>query len=223
MAFESVRGYVGLASGLTELTRARALEAARGLLTLPAAGIASGSKVAVQAGALADELFTAAAANRSDLKALVRSEVDIAITRLGLVPSQRLDDVQAEAARLRAEVAALRADRASASTSTSAPRTSTSTPAAKPAKTARKAQSARPVKKAQSAVKKAQSTRPVKKAQSAVKKAQSARPVKKAQSAVKKAQSARPVKKAQSAAKKTAKSTTPRRRTATTRARPANA
>jgi hypothetical protein len=208
MAFESVRGYVGLASGLTELTRARALEAARGLLTLPAAGIASGSKVAVQAGALADELFTAAAHNRSDLKALVRSEVDIAITRLGLVPSQRLDDVQAEAARLRAEVATLRADRASASASTTAPRTSTvSTPPAKPAKTARKAQSARPVKKAQSAAKKAQS----------------ARPVKRAQSAAKKAQSARPVKKAQSAAKKAAKATAPRRTTATTRARPANA
>ena len=50
MGFESVKGYVQLASGLTELTRSRATEAAHGLLSLPAAGIATGSKVAVQAG-----------------------------------------------------------------------------------------------------------------------------------------------------------------------------
>ena len=108
MVFEAVRGYVELASGLTELTRARALEAAQGLLSLPMAGIATGSKVAGQAGALADELMAAAAANRSNLTALVRSEVDVAVTRLGLVPAQKLHDAQAESARLRAEVARLR-------------------------------------------------------------------------------------------------------------------
>jgi len=108
MVFESVRGYVELASGLTDLTRARAREAAHGLLTLPVAGIATGTKVAAQAGALADELLSTAAANRSDLRTLVRSEVDVAITRLGLVPAQKLEDAQAEAARLRAEVARLR-------------------------------------------------------------------------------------------------------------------
>ena len=32
MAFESVRGYVQLASGLGELTRARAMDVAQGLL-----------------------------------------------------------------------------------------------------------------------------------------------------------------------------------------------
>ena len=35
MALESIRGYVQLASGMGELTRARAMEAARGLLSLP--------------------------------------------------------------------------------------------------------------------------------------------------------------------------------------------
>jgi hypothetical protein len=110
MVFESVRGYVELASGLTELTRARALEAAQGLLSLPASGIATGGKVASQAGALADELMVAAAANRSNLKALVRSEVDVAITHLGLglVPAAKLYEAQAESARLRAEVSRLR-------------------------------------------------------------------------------------------------------------------
>jgi hypothetical protein len=104
MAFESVRGYIELASGLGELTRARAVEAAQGLLSLPAAG----GKVAGQAGALAEELLATAAANRSNLTELVRSEVDVAITRLGLVPAQKLEEAQAEAARLRSEVARLR-------------------------------------------------------------------------------------------------------------------
>jgi len=107
MIFESVRGYVELASGLGELTRARAMEVAQGLLSLPAAGIETGSKVAVQAGALADELMATAVANRSNLQSLVRSEVDVAVTRLGLVPVQQLEEAQAEVARLRAEVARL--------------------------------------------------------------------------------------------------------------------
>ena len=38
MVFEVVRGYVQLASGLSELTRARATEVARGLLSLPQHG-----------------------------------------------------------------------------------------------------------------------------------------------------------------------------------------
>lgn len=119
MAFESVRGYVELASGLTDLTRARAKEAAQGLLSLPAAGITSGGKMAVQASALADELLAAAAANRQNLTKLVRTEVDLAISRIGLVSVQQLEEAQAEAARLRAEVTRLR----SASAKTSAPKT----------------------------------------------------------------------------------------------------
>src|SRR5665647_2835370 len=105
MGFESVRAYVQLASGLGDLTRARAMEAAQGLLSLPAASIASGTRVASQASALADELLAAATANRSYLQTMVRSEVDVAITRLGLVPVQKLEAAQAEAAGLREEVA----------------------------------------------------------------------------------------------------------------------
>ena len=109
MVFESVRGYVQLASGLTELTRARATEAANGLLSLQGAGMESGSKLAVQVSALAEELLAAATANRHNLTALVRSEVDAAVNRIGLVPAEQLQDSQAEVAALRAELAALRA------------------------------------------------------------------------------------------------------------------
>lgn len=138
MVFESVRGYVELASGLGDLTRARALEAAQGLLSLPAVGIATGSKVAVQASTLADELLAAAAANRSNLTALVRSEVDIAITALGLVPAQRLADAQAEAQRLRSEVARLRSA-SSTESSSAAAGGSTVKKAAKPRSAVKKA------------------------------------------------------------------------------------
>lgn len=107
MSFESFRGYVQLASGLGELTRARAMEAAQGLMSMPGVSVATG-KFAVQVGALAEELLAAATTNREHLTTLVRGEVDAAVTRLGLVPAEKLEEAQAEAARLRAEVAALR-------------------------------------------------------------------------------------------------------------------
>ncbi len=114
MVFESVRGYVQLASGLSEVTRARATEAAHGLLSLQGSGIETGGKLAVQVSALAEELLAAATANRHNLTALVRSEVDAAINRMGLVATEKLQESQAESARLRAEVAALRSASSSA-------------------------------------------------------------------------------------------------------------
>ena len=107
MSFESFRGYVQLASGLGELTRARATEAAQGLLSLPGVGATTG-KFTVQVSALAEELLAAAAANREHLTTLVRHEVEAAVTRLGLVAAEKLEESRAEVARLRAEVAALR-------------------------------------------------------------------------------------------------------------------
>lgn len=108
MSFESVRPYVQLASGLSELAQARAMEAAQGLLTLPGVGMATGAKVASQAIDLADVMFATAAASRSNLTSLVRREMEVAITAVGLVPLQKLEEVQQEAARLRAENAQLR-------------------------------------------------------------------------------------------------------------------
>jgi hypothetical protein len=129
MGFESVRGYVQLASGLGELTRARATEAAHGLLTLPGVGIATGKVAAAQVGALAEELLAAATTNRENLTALVRSEVDAAVTRLGLVSAEKLSEARAEAAQLRAEVAELRL--ATAAKKTAAKKTPAATTVAK--------------------------------------------------------------------------------------------
>jgi polyhydroxyalkanoate synthesis regulator phasin len=132
MVFEVVRGYIQLASGLSDVTRARATEVAQGLLSLPATGVATGGQVAVQVGALAEELLAAAATNRQNLAALVRSEVDAAVTRLGLVSAEKLDESQAEVARLRAEVADLRSA-SSKEKSTAAKATATKTAAKKAA------------------------------------------------------------------------------------------
>jgi polyhydroxyalkanoate synthesis regulator phasin len=107
MSFESVRGYFQLASGLGELTRARATEAAQGMLSLPGVGVATG-KLAVQVSALAEELLAAAKTNREHLTTLVRSEVEVAVTRLGLGTAEKLEESRAEVSRLRAEVASLR-------------------------------------------------------------------------------------------------------------------
>ena len=106
MVFELVRGYVQLASGLSELTRVRATELAQGLLSLPA--VATGGQMATQVGALAEELLASAESNRQNLATLVHSEVDAAVTRLGLVSAEKLEESQAETARLRAELAQLR-------------------------------------------------------------------------------------------------------------------
>ena len=79
MAFESVRSYIQLASGLGEMTRARAMEAAQGLLSLP--GADEVTRRAVQASTLADQLLEAARANRANLLALVQHEVESALKR----------------------------------------------------------------------------------------------------------------------------------------------
>jgi hypothetical protein len=110
MAFESVRGYVQLATGLGDLTRARATEAAQGLLSLPnAASGGAPARVAGQVSSLADELLAAATTNRENLLTLVRSEIDAAVLRLGLARASELEAAQERISVLRSQVAELRA------------------------------------------------------------------------------------------------------------------
>jgi len=103
--------------------------------------------MASQAATLTEELLAAAAANRSDLTTLVRAEVDTAImTRLGLVPVQKFEEVQAEAARLRAENARLRSESSQAAAPKSAAKK-----AAAPKSAAKKAAAPRGTKTAKAA------------------------------------------------------------------------
>lgn len=107
MAFESVRGYVQLASGLGELTMAKAMEAAQGLLSLPGAdGV---TRKVVQASTLAEELLDVAQSNRANLVALVQGEVESALKRADVVRVADLDAARATLTTVTKELADLKA------------------------------------------------------------------------------------------------------------------
>ncbi|MGL5931156.1 MAG: hypothetical protein ACRCY8_19675 [Dermatophilaceae bacterium] len=92
MVKRSIQGYVELASGVGELTRSKAVEAAHELLAL-AGSDASRKKAAKQAGKLADDLLSAAEQNRRQVVSLVQREVDAALGRVDL--ARVLAEVQA--------------------------------------------------------------------------------------------------------------------------------
>ncbi|MBD3784723.1 MAG: histone H1-like repetitive region-containing protein [Micrococcales bacterium] len=117
MAKRSIRAYVELASGLGEMTRARAVEAAQEILTL-AGSSGSAAKVSKQAEKLAGDLLKAAEQNRAQVAGLVQREVESALERVDV--GRMLTEVQslgASVAGLAARVdelarsAGLRADR----------------------------------------------------------------------------------------------------------------
>ena len=107
MAFESVRSYVQLASGLGEMTRARALDAAQGLLSLP--GADEVTRRAAQASALADQLLEAAKANRASLLELVRHEVESALRTADVARVAELEAAKTTITALSKELGELRA------------------------------------------------------------------------------------------------------------------
>jgi hypothetical protein len=110
MAMDGLRGYVQLASGLAETSKAKATEAASALLALTGglSSARSGKDVQVQVQDLAEELLAAAAANRRSLIALIRSEVERAMARAPIPPDE-LDRARAAMAKLSADVEELRA------------------------------------------------------------------------------------------------------------------
>src|SRR6476469_4736111 len=91
-----LKGYVQLAGGMTQLSRQRALEVARQLVSgmpvsaaLPSA--ASAEEIAARASALADELLTAGRQNRALLADIVRAEVENVVAKLGLTGREELE------------------------------------------------------------------------------------------------------------------------------------
>ena len=99
-----IQGYVELASGLGEMTKGAARDAAAELVALTNNDL-SPKKVTKQASKLADELIAAANTNRRNLVALVRSEVDRAVGRLDVnTLQQELAQVSATVHSLRSQV-----------------------------------------------------------------------------------------------------------------------
>lgn len=138
---DALRGYVQLATGLGEVTVAKAREAAAALLSqgldlekvpdvpgkdsaVDAAKVAAG-----QVQALTDNLLEQSSQNRELMVGLVRTEVDRAAGRLGFVREEELAAVRRHVSRLETQLAEVRAqvmgDGAAAAPAASAPAAAT--------------------------------------------------------------------------------------------------
>lgn len=113
---DALKGYLQLASGLTEVTKARATAAARALA-------AQGEATASQVGALADELLASSRNNRDAVREIVRGEVERAVRGLGLATAAEVRDLADRLFRL---------ERLGAQTSTRSGRSTTEPPAGRP-------------------------------------------------------------------------------------------
>ena len=108
VVLDAVRGYLQLASGLTEVTRQRATATAKSLLTGSPTGMgqlamdqaAKGQAAVAQIAALADEIVATSRANRELLVGLIRAEVDRAVGGLGLVTQDDFGALQRKVDRL---------------------------------------------------------------------------------------------------------------------------
>jgi len=85
MVMDAVRGYVQLASGLTEVTKQKAQAAAKALLQQTGA-----DALTSRASELADEIVATSKSNRQLLQAIVANEVEGAVARLGFVRSEEV-------------------------------------------------------------------------------------------------------------------------------------
>jgi len=130
---DAIKGYLELATGLTEVTRQRARTAAKAL-------VAQGEATAGQVQSLTDDLVSQSKANREAVTALVRFEVEKALGRVGLVSKDEVDALQARIKVLEGELRKTR----SGSTATKAPATKAAAKKAPAKKAAKKA----PAKKA---------------------------------------------------------------------------
>lgn len=134
---DAVKGYLALASGLTEVTKQRAVSAAKAL-------VAQGGAAAGQVTALADDLVAQSQSNRDAVTALVRFEVDKALGRVGLASAEEVTELNARVRSLEAELRRASGSDAAAKTGAAAmqpaanpPQAAAKTPAAKaPAKKA---------------------------------------------------------------------------------------
>ena len=102
MVLEGLRGYVQLASGLTDVTRERAKTAARALVAQSEAVVPA--HVRAQVSSLTDELLATSKTNRNLLMGLVRGEVERSVARLGLVSVTEVEAANRRADRLEVRV-----------------------------------------------------------------------------------------------------------------------
>jgi polyhydroxyalkanoate synthesis regulator phasin len=93
MVKDALRGYLALASGVTEVTAARARSAARVV-------VEQGEATAGQVTALAEDLVATSRRNREGLVLIIRHEVEATLRRLGLGPAGDVDALTQRVRRL---------------------------------------------------------------------------------------------------------------------------
>ena len=125
---DALKGYLGLASGLSEVTRQRAVGAAKAL-------VAQGEATAGQVTSLADDLLAQSRSNREAVTALVKYEVDRALGRVGLASNDEVGELTARIRALEGSVRELHRDLAAAGHGDSAaPAAAAKRPTTAPAK-----------------------------------------------------------------------------------------
>lgn len=106
---DDLRGYIQVATGLSEVTAAKAREIVSSLVT---GGLALSTKAPDLLGhvqEMADELLSTGKDNREMLVGLIRTEVDRAVGRMGFVREDELAALRRQVQRLADEVSELRA------------------------------------------------------------------------------------------------------------------
>ena len=94
---DALKGYLSLATGLTEVTRQRATAAAKAL-------VAQGEAAAGSVTAIADDLVAQSKSNREAVTALVKFEVDKALGRVGLATAEEVKELTARIRQLEKEL-----------------------------------------------------------------------------------------------------------------------
>ncbi|MGW1345187.1 phasin family protein [Kribbella sp. NPDC002412] len=107
MVLDALRGYVQLASGLTEVTKQRAEAAAKALLQQTGADKLT-SGLTTKVSDLADEIVATSKSNRQLLQAIVTNEVEGAVARLGFVRAEEVNALARRVQTLETELAAAR-------------------------------------------------------------------------------------------------------------------
>jgi polyhydroxyalkanoate synthesis regulator phasin len=112
---DALKSYLALAGGVTEVTRQRAVSAAKAL-------VSQGEATAEQVSSLAEDLLTQSRQNREAVLSLVSSEVDRALGRVGLASADEVTALTERVRHLETQVAQLTGAGAPAGAATSAPK-----------------------------------------------------------------------------------------------------
>ena len=105
---DALKSYVALATGLTEVTAAKAKDVASALVEQVLSLSGHGTEITGKVTDLADDLLATSKENREAIAGMVRTEVDRAIGRVGFVREDELAALRRVVQRLEAEVSALR-------------------------------------------------------------------------------------------------------------------